>query len=66
MATNDGHQQIVGWLREQGHTSDEIEKVMAKLEEYDRQMVHESIFDSIERGSFDLSEIIKEALGEDS
>jgi hypothetical protein len=56
------HQELVEWLREQGHNSDEIEKILAKVAEYDAQTLHESVFDSISRGDFDLSAIIKEAL----
>ena len=60
------HQQLVTWLREQGHTPAEIDKIVAKVREYDQRTVHESVFDSIERGSFDLKKIIREALGEDA
>jgi SOS response regulatory protein OraA/RecX len=56
------HQELIGWLREQGHNPDEIEKILAKVAEYDAQTFHESVFDSISRGHFDLSAIIKEAL----
>ena len=59
------HLELVGWLREQGHSQDKIEKILAKVAEYDAQTLHESIFDSISRGHFDLGSIIKEALGED-
>ncbi len=57
------HQELVEWLREQGHNPNEIEKILAKVAEYDAQTLHESVFDSINRGHFDLSTIIKEALG---
>ena len=56
------HQELVEWLREQGHNPDEIEKILAKVAEYDAQTLHESVFDSISRGHFDLSAIIEEAL----
>lgn len=59
------HQELVEWLREQAHSPDQIEKILAKVAECDAQTLHESIFDSISRGQFDLSSIIKEALGED-
>lgn len=66
MSANDPrHQELVEWLREQGHNPDEIGKILAKVAEYDAQTLHESVFDSIGRGHFDLSKIIKEALGED-
>jgi len=58
------HEELVEWLREQGHSSEEIEKILAKVAEYDAQTLHESVFDSISRGDFDLSSIIKEALSD--
>jgi len=58
-------QELVEWLREQGHSPVKIEKILAKVAEYDAQTLHESVFDSISKGQFDLSSIIKEALGEE-
>lgn len=58
-------QELVEWLREEGHTPLEIEKILAKVAEYDARTFHESIFDSINRGNFDVGTIIREALGED-
>jgi hypothetical protein len=48
-----------------GHSPLEIEKILAKVAEYDARMLHESIFDSINRGQFDVGTIIREALGEE-
>jgi hypothetical protein len=64
-AEDSRHQELVEWLREQSHSPEQIEKILAKVAEYDAQTLHESVFDSISRGQFDLSSIIKEALGED-
>jgi hypothetical protein len=58
-------QELVEWLREEGHTPLEIERILAKVAEYDARMLHESIFDSINRGNFDVGTIIREALGEE-
>lgn len=58
------HAQLVAWLENQGHSQDEIEKILAKVAEYDAKTVHESIFDSIDEGAFDIQKIIDEALGE--
>lgn len=57
----DDRAQMTDYLTQQGHTPEEIERVLAKLREHDRQTIHESIFDSIERGSFNLQQIIAEA-----
>jgi len=67
MPDSDPRQQdLITWLQEQGHTDVQIERILAKVAEYDKQTLHESIFDSINRGDFNLSTIIKEALGEAS
>lgn len=58
------HAQLVAWLQDQGHGEEQIEKILAKVAEYDKRTVHESVFDSIESGAFDLGTIIQEALEE--
>lgn len=58
------HAQLIAWLENQGHSQDDIEKILAKVAEYDAKTVHESIFDSIDEGDFDIQQIIDEALGE--
>ncbi|QDU89836.1 hypothetical protein Pla175_32320 [Pirellulimonas nuda] len=59
------HAQLVAWLEDQGHDADAIEKILDKVAEYDDRMVHESVFDSIDAGKFNLQSIIDEALGKD-
>jgi len=54
--------EIVSYLQDQGFSPDEVVKIVAKLQSYDDQMRHGSIFDSLEDGSFSLDKIIKEAL----
>ena len=56
--------ELVGWLTERGHSPEEIAKILAKVDQYDAEMINESIFDSIDRGDFDIAAMIKEALGE--
>lgn len=58
------YEELVDWLRDQGHTAPQIERILAKVAQYDTQTLHESIFDSIDRGQFNITEIIEEALGE--
>ena len=65
MSADDYRQQeLVQWLQEQGHHQPEIDKILAKVAEYDALTLHESVFDSIDKGQFNISSIIKEALGE--
>ena len=64
-ADNDSRQQeLVEWLRQQGHSQQEIDRILAKVAEYDAQTLHESVFDSIDKGIFDIASIIDEALDE--
>ena len=58
------HAQLVAWLEDQGHGPQDIERILAKVAEYDERTVHEAVFDSIDSGSFDLSKIIEEALAD--
>jgi hypothetical protein len=58
------NEQLITWLQEQGHTPAEVDKIMAKVAEYDAQTLHESIFDSISSGTIDIEKIVREALGE--
>jgi hypothetical protein len=56
--------ELVAWLTERGHTPDEITKILNKLAAYDAQTINESIFDSIDKGDFNIAALIEEALGE--
>ncbi len=58
------HAQLIAWLENQGHTEQEIETILAELAQYDAQTVHESIFDSIDSGDFDIHRVIENALKE--
>ena len=59
------HAQLIAWLENQGHSEYEIERILAKVHEYDEKTVHESIFDSIDSGAFDIQRIVDEALKEE-
>jgi hypothetical protein len=56
------HAQVIAWLENQGHTEQEIEKILSELAKYDAKTVHEAIFDSIDAGEFDIHCAIEEAL----
>lgn len=62
MSDHQQHAQLIVWLENQGHSGDAIERILAKVDEYDKKTVHESVFDSIESGKFSLAQIIDEAL----
>ena len=56
-------QRFVEWLKQKGHSAEEIVKILAKVKQYDREMNVDSVMDSIAGGSFNLQAIIDEALG---
>ncbi|MEM8947040.1 MAG: hypothetical protein AAGD11_17830 [Planctomycetota bacterium] len=58
------HHELIEWLKSQGHNAAQIERILAKVAEYDSQTTHESIFDSIDSGDFDIASLIDEALDE--
>ncbi len=51
-------------LRKQGLDQCEMDLVMAKLHDHDRRTVHQSVFDSIENGTFNLQAIVAEVKAE--
>ena len=58
------HLELVAWLTERGHSPEEIAKILAKVAEYDAETVNASIFDSIDRGDFDIASFIEKALAD--
>ena len=63
MPVNDPrHAELVAWLREEKYSDEQIEKILVKVAAYDAQTLHESVFDSIDRGDFNIASIIQEAL----
>ncbi len=56
------HALLIAWLEDQGHTPAAIEKILAKVAEYDARTMHESIFDSINSGTIDIERLVREAL----
>jgi hypothetical protein len=65
MYTDPYQQEIAACLADRGHTPEEIEKIMARLGQYDARVVRDALFDSMETGDFDIDAIIEEALAED-
>ncbi|HRX78162.1 MAG: hypothetical protein H6821_13880 [Planctomycetaceae bacterium] len=53
---------LAEFLQQRGHTEDEIAKITRRLAEHDAESMRESIFDSIAGGTFNLDDIIKQAL----
>ena len=64
MTQEEDVRQVRVWLTERGHSPDEVERIMRRLDRYDAEMIRQSIFDSIDTGGFDIEAVINEALGD--
>ncbi len=58
------HPELKAWLSEKGYSSDEIEKILERLDQFDAKVNRDSVFDAMETGEFDMDALIKDALGE--
>jgi hypothetical protein len=64
MASDQEYDELTEYLRGLGQTDAEIEKILARVRQYEFETQHDSIMDSIGNGTLDLAALIKEALGE--
>jgi hypothetical protein len=64
MADHQEYAELVEYLRTEGHTDQEIDKILVRVRQYEFETQHDSVMDSIGAGTFDLAAIIKEALAE--
>lgn len=58
--------ELIVYLKEEGYNQAEIDKVLAKLRDYDSSVFRQSVFDAIETDSFDLRSIVDEAMSKES
>ena len=63
MGNEDEFSILTQWLKERGHSDEEIEKVLVLVRQYDEKTQHDSVMDSIGAGRMSLDELINEALG---
>jgi hypothetical protein len=56
--------ELVEYLRAEGHSQSDIDKILHRVAQYERETQLDSLMDSIGNGSLDLAGLIKEALGE--
>jgi hypothetical protein len=61
---NDEYNEVTELLQELGHSDFEIQKIMARLRRYEKEMQLDSIMDSIGQDGFDLDALIQEAIQE--
>lgn len=65
MADATDYSELIVWLTEKGHSQTEIDKIVDRVKQFEDQMQHDSVMDSIAAGHLNLSAIIEEALAED-
>lgn len=65
MASND-RPEIAEWLRNRGHSSEHIVKILKQLDEFDAEITRESFFDAMETGELDIDAIVKDAIEKQS
>ena len=54
MASDKLHEDMLRWLREKGHSDEEIEGILARVRQYENQVQHDSVMDSIATDSFNI------------
>lgn len=64
MAESDWETELAELLADKGHNSREIQKIIARVRQFEVEMQVDSVMDSIDAGRFDLAAIIAEALRE--
>jgi len=56
---------LAAYLRLRGYSDDDVQKIVQQLAEHDSDTARQSVFDSIEAGTFNLDLIIAQALQSD-
>ncbi len=65
MESNENNYQVLkDYLIEQGHGLEEIQLIIARVEDCQDMSQHDSIMDSIGTGGMDIEALVREALGE--
>jgi hypothetical protein len=62
MSMTSTNQALTDWLQGRGYTEEEIEKILARLADYDHKTLSDALFDSVGNDSQTLDEIIRGVL----
>ena len=66
MSAESGWQEeLAALLRENGHSDDDVAKIMQRVMRYESDMQLDSVMASIGDGTLDLTAIVREALGKE-
>lgn len=64
MANNHEYEELIEYLRSEGHSESEIECILVRVRQYEIETQQDSIMDSIGNGTLDIAAMIQEALSE--
>ncbi len=59
-SSGDLRQPLIDWLKERGHSDQEVEHILGRLHEYDELTTADALMDAIARGEVDLDAIVQE------
>ena len=59
----DWYGELANYLRNDGHTDEQVAKILKVVRRYDLSTQHDSVMDSIGAGRMSLDNLVKEALG---
>ncbi len=54
--------ELVALLKEEGYNEEQIDKILEKVRVYEHKMGIDSVMDSLANGTFDLDQVIQDAL----
>ena len=63
-STEDNYKILKDCLVERGYSSEEIQTIIKRVDDYEEKTQHDSIMDSIGTGGMDIEALVQEALGE--
>jgi len=58
--SGDLRQPLIDWLKERGHTDDEVAHILGRLAQYDQLSTADALMDAIASGEVDLDAIVQE------
>jgi hypothetical protein len=59
MSTGHAYDELIEYLRSEGHSQTEIDTILVRVRAYDRETCQDSIMDSIGNGTFDFAALLK-------
>jgi hypothetical protein len=59
MADSRVYDELIHYLRSEGHSQGEIDTILLRVRKYDRETRQDSIMDSIGNGTFDFAALLK-------